>query len=561
MKIFSSLKQILLFLYLFSTVIPLLFLGGVSYSTLRRVLEQQVLETQHLLSREIASRVSRVAFEAENVLTYARAVLLDAGGISGADHAQPHLERLVKNYDFFRGLTLLDREGVVRASFPANPEQAGVDMSRQPFFLERATGEKPLWSRAFVSLETGSPTATISLPLNESVLVGFLDLSVLGSIVSGIRLGETGFVLVRDQVQTVIAHPDPSYVQEMRNIVQLPHPGDPRYGFGGIGQFYLDGRSYQGLSVHIEPSGWSLSLLQESAEARAPVRMMMVTALAVLVTVFFSGTLISFYLYWRILKPVKRLVAETEQISSGEYRFAGEAASFREVETLHQAFISMGGVLEAREQALRESLREKEVLLQEVHHRVKNNFQMIISLLNLQSLQVPQEEAQQAFMEAEGRIRSMALVHEKIYRSESLSHVNFGSYIGDILQELYLAYSARDRGIVLDSLVEEVDLSITEAIPCGLILNELVTNVLKHAYPPGFEGRKVLGIVFRKVPSHKAELLVWDRGVGAVTSGEREFSLGQTLVEQLARQLKGELSVSCSEGRKTSLLFPLKIIA
>ncbi|SIQ48188.1 Two-component sensor histidine kinase, contains HisKA and HATPase domains [Alkalispirochaeta americana] len=557
MKIFSSLKQILLFLYLFSTVIPLLFLGGVSYSTLRGVLEEEVVATQHLLSREMASRVSRVAFEAESVLNYARAILRDAAGKQSSREVQNLLARLVENYDFFKRLTLLDETGRVTLSVPASPEQMGLDMSRQQFFLERGKGDLPLWSRAFVSLETGSPTATLSVPLGESVLVGFLDLSVLGSIVSGIRLGETGFALIRDQVQTVIAHPDPRYVQEMRNMTQLPDPGDPGDGYGETRQFYLDGRAYQGLSVSVEPSGWSLSLLQERAEALAPVRTILTTILVVLACVLLLGTLISFSLYWRILKPVKRLVEQTGQISSGVYRFGETEASFREVEALHHAFVAMGGVLEAREGALRDSLREKEVLLQEVHHRVKNNFQMIISLLNLQMLQTPQEDAQEAFIEAEGRIRSMALVHEKIYRSDSLSRIDFGSYIGDILEELYLAYSAQDQGISLDSHVEEVDLSINEAIPCGLILNELVTNVLKHAYPPGFTGEKSLGIRFHRVRKQEAELVVWDRGVGASLSEQGEFSLGKTLVQQLARQLKGDLSVTSSEGTVTTLRFPL----
>lgn len=209
------------------------------------------------------------------------------------------------------------------------------------------------------------------------------------------------------------------------------------------------------------------------------------------------------------------------------------------------------------ETALRASLSEKEVLLKEVHHRVKNNLQVVTSLLSLQSLRFEDPLLSAAFQDSQARVRAMALVHEKLYRSKDLCRIDFASYLSELTVFLIQAYSPKNLSVTPDIHSEEFFLSVDSAIPCGLILNELVTNSLKHA----FTGR-TSGIIqpHAWTENSHAVLCVKDNGVGLPPDFDVNHAdtLGLQLVTNLARQLRGVLSVeTSSEGTAFTLRFPL----
>ena len=135
------------------------------------------------------------------------------------------------------------------------------------------------------------------------------------------------------------------------------------------------------------------------------------------------------------------------------------------------------------EDQVKRSLREKEVLLKEIHHRVKNNLQIIQSVLSLQLPFIKDEQAVELFQESQNRIHSMALIHEKLYQSESLARIDMAEYIKSITANLLLSYGASERAVRPRIQVEDVDLEIDTVIPCALMINELVSNSLKHAFP------------------------------------------------------------------------------
>jgi len=211
---------------------------------------------------------------------------------------------------------------------------------------------------------------------------------------------------------------------------------------------------------------------------------------------------------------------------------------------------------------LRVALAEKEVLLREIYHRVKNNVQALIYLMDIQAEYIPDEDTRQMLRELQERARAMALAHEKLYQSQNLARIDFGDYLHDLVDNLSHAYGA-DRPIVWRIDVEDVLLDVETAIPCGLIVTELVTNALKYAFPGGepraergeTECRISLG--FRAEADHFA-LLVADNGVGLPPGLDWSATrtLGLQLVNILARhQLSGQVEVDRHAGTTFRITF------
>lgn len=211
------------------------------------------------------------------------------------------------------------------------------------------------------------------------------------------------------------------------------------------------------------------------------------------------------------------------------------------------------------EEQIRASLREKEVLLKEIHHRVKNNLQIVSSLLSLQTEYIRDPEMLRIFKESQSRVKSMALIHEKLYRSTNLAQIDFGEYLRELTVHLFRSYDAPARGLELKLDVEPVVLGLDRSIPCGIIVNELVSNALKYAFPDGATG--VIMVSCRTAGSGLAELSVIDNGVGlpeGFVIGSTD-SLGLKLVTMLSGQLGGTLTAGAGQdgGAAIRLQFPV----
>lgn len=207
------------------------------------------------------------------------------------------------------------------------------------------------------------------------------------------------------------------------------------------------------------------------------------------------------------------------------------------------------------EEQVKSSLREKEVLLKEIHHRVKNNLQVTSSLLRLQSDYIKDEHAKELFAESQNRIRSMALVHEKLYQSSDLSRIKLIDYVESLAQLLFRSYGVDSNIIKLDIKGDAIFLSIDTAVPCGLMINELLSNCLKHAFPSNRNGEILVRIEGKE--NGIVTLLVSDNGVGLPVgfNFEQVTSLGLQLVRTLAKQLNGQLEINNSEGVRIKFSF------
>lgn len=206
------------------------------------------------------------------------------------------------------------------------------------------------------------------------------------------------------------------------------------------------------------------------------------------------------------------------------------------------------------EERIEASLREKEVLLKEIHHRVKNNMQIISSLLQLQSGYITDPEVLEVFQESQTRIRAMALIHEKLYQTPDLALVDFGDYVRELLSMLTVSYHSRASNVKMEVRAEPILLDIDRAIPTGLILNELVSNGIKHAFPDGQAGTITIEL---QQEDRRVVLVVRDNGVGLPPQFEADkaTSLGLRLVNVLTDQLNATLEASNAGGLTWVLSF------
>jgi two-component sensor histidine kinase len=213
------------------------------------------------------------------------------------------------------------------------------------------------------------------------------------------------------------------------------------------------------------------------------------------------------------------------------------------------------------QQKLKGLLKEREILIKEVHHRVKNNFMVVSSLLSLQSNKIQNKELQDAFKVGLDRIHAMALIHEKLYRSNDLSRIDFGDYIQTLTINLYRSYNIDPSNVILNTDIEEVSLEIDNAIPCGLVLNELMTNSVKYAFPPTFDKIGELNVSLKTANKDEIVLIVSDNGIGLPEDIdiEKTDSLGLRLVHLLInQQLGGTIEIDRANGTAYTLRFKLK---
>ncbi len=225
--------------------------------------------------------------------------------------------------------------------------------------------------------------------------------------------------------------------------------------------------------------------------------------------------------------------------------------------------VSNARLFEERKKAeakLKASLNEKEILLREIHHRVKNNMQIISSLLRQQSGRMKDKEDMYIFKESQDRINSMALIHEQLYKSDNLMNIDFQEYVRHLVQSLFQSFGVIAASIALKISIEDIFLGVDTAIPCGLVINEIVSNSLKHAFP---EGKGEIEISIKKVKTEdegddRYRLYIRDNGVGIPEdiNIRKTKTLGLQLVTVLIEhQLRGEIELTRLDGTEFNIVF------
>ncbi len=200
-------------------------------------------------------------------------------------------------------------------------------------------------------------------------------------------------------------------------------------------------------------------------------------------------------------------------------------------------------------------LEDKEMLIKEIHHRVKNNLQVVISLLNTQSAYLNNEQASAAIRQSQHRMQSRSLIHQKLYQSENVAFINMAAYIHELTDYLSESYDT-GHAIHFDLNAEEIELDVAQAVPVGLILNEAITNAIKYAFPDEHKG--TITIAMQSIPGNNLLLGINDNGIGLPETFDtgKNNSFGMSLMQGLAKQLEGTLQIKSDKGLSIRIEFP-----
>jgi two-component sensor histidine kinase len=259
----------------------------------------------------------------------------------------------------------------------------------------------------------------------------------------------------------------------------------------------------------------------------------------------------------QIARPIHRLTRIAEAYSKGDLSVHPPLSGPAELRNLGAMFNEMAVRIAGREAELREAIETREAMMREIHHRVKNNLQIVTSLLNLQAKAVQGESAQRAFNDIQTRVRALALVHRYLYESEDLQSVNLGAFLKELAASLQLSYGISQDQVAIEVEADAVWDVSDRAVPLALFMTETMSNALKHAFPQGRQG--VIRIALKSMSDSVVRFSVEDNGVGlteaqAVAQGS-QASLGMSLIKAFARQVDGKLTISGPPGTSVMIEF------
>ncbi len=364
MKNRTSLRTILTFNFILVATLPILVIGFVALKSLSVSMEKEITDKNFLLAKSLAGEVERFLEEPLG-LTRQIEEILDKGDWIQLDQINDYLDSVTKSYQFFEMIKVVDEQGIVRYLSPNNENLVGLDMSGQKYFLITSKLHKPYWSPTFISMQTGQPTLTLSIPLKQGMVVGNINLATLNTITDKVKIGSHGYAMMTDQEENVIAHQNRSFVSERWDAKNLNIIRKELAGREGTFRYRFKGEEKLASVAIVSHTQWIVVIIQSVEEAFVSVKRIR--------TIIWSGTLasivlaviIALFILKKTLKPLSQFAENSKRIAKGDYGLLRESTSYREVDDLENNFKVMIEAVKTREEELRRHRDDLEGLVAE----------------------------------------------------------------------------------------------------------------------------------------------------------------------------------------------------
>ncbi|MBN2509202.1 MAG: hypothetical protein JXB03_02955 [Spirochaetales bacterium] len=579
----SILSTAFFLLTVLALTVPSIMNTFTSYTTHQSIVEANLQLTAEKAAVELGSYVQQMIRTVENAAWFG-----DITSASGSEQ-KIFLSRVIGKYPEIRKAALYNQKGD-RISYLSHLGSTEELPLPENLAAIHTPAESPATGTARISSlrldkESNEPRVIITVPLFDrlrqasGLVSAELSLRFMWNLVDAMKLENDGIAFIADHRGAVIAHPNIIKVIAGTSVSQsriMKHITESRNTNSGFLKRYtgIQGIPVAGLFVFVENTDWVIiTEIPWNSTYRKVINQALLALFITFVTALLAGT-VGIFLSKRIADPISALTRTITQTTRETSFFHTDVTGPEEVQVLSKAFNNMTARLhdaitelehqieenqqthrELKEanQELKKSLKEKTVFLKEIHHRVKNNLQIISSLLELQSSDIENTEFKQIFTVSQRRIASMTSIHEQLYMSEDFTRINFGEYTKLLTESLLHTYLGDNAAVVIKVFGEDFYLSLDSAVPCGLILNELVTNSLKYAFP----GRTGTISIELTKESLRRTITIRDDGTGYSTEDrdKKSRSLGLTLVHELVRQLHGTVSIHSTRGTETVITF------
>lgn len=476
------------------------------------------------------------------------------------ERSKAYLSQIASNNNEIQSIFIADRQGNVN-----NTENKKGNIAERDYFKKAMDGKINV-SEPIRGKLSGRPLIIIASPLylreNVQGVIGIaVELEKISSIVNREIFGKTGYSFMIDGTGIILAHPNKSLLftqgdfyhnKKATSLQRLVKKMIEQKT--GVDYYYYFSEKILAAFTPLGINNWSIASSINFSEITEGVNRLRNSVILITLSLFFILTLlIIFLINFTILQPVKNFQKGVDIVRGGNLAYRIDVKTMDEIGQLKKAFNELTDQtvehirsLVQKESILKESLHEREVLLNEVHHRVKNNLSSIIGLLSLQKVRTKNKDLQDHLNLSINRIYSMSLVHEQLYQSGNFSKLNFKLYIEKLIRHLNQIYNESGRiAIHFESI--DIELDLNKAMALSLIINELVTNSFKH----GFEGRSS-GSIHINLQHNEPDFLMLYRddgkGVPDDWSPSGNKNLGYELIESLVKQLEGTITHENNDG-------------
>lgn len=532
-----------------------------SYNSSMRILEQNLAQAAQLSATE---QVNMISASREILTSLAAQPDIRAGEGPACRRA---LQRAIGGLDQYAGAAIVDSAGKLACT--SSPLKEKVTVADRSWFKSVMSGDGFVISDLVVSRWLGTWGIVTAVPLvdDQGVIQGsvalFIGLDWLTRRYHYNQVDDTAFALLDSQGEIITSEAE-------RSPARSPLPG--REIVNEHLREHLQGGQTQTFRARGHDGVWRLYAISPLLGGRIFVILgtPVLTAIGPLAlqvawgvfTPLLMWALAIAVVWFGIEHLVVRWITYLERITSayaaGRHNVRPErvSAAPAEIRSLGETFSRMADLLSARENELRDSLAQKEILVREIHHRVKNNLQLVMSLLNLHARRIRDPRAEVAFAEARSRINALATLHRRLYESESLQEIDLKWFLEDLCSELRRGGLSRGRNVelVVESPSEVIGPDV--AVPLGLLVTEAITNAYKHAFNERDGGH--IGVQVTRDSPTMLSLRIRDDGTGfdPAANSPDQSGLGRSLIEAFVRQLRGELEVRSEEGTVVQVTFP-----